>query len=58
LKTIEILGKTGSESWMPLTGSDPGHGDDTKERHEIFADLEFDDLLTAIRRAPMEPSGQ
>jgi len=29
---------------------DPGHGDYTKERHEIFADLELEDLLTSIRK--------
>ncbi|HYH07685.1 MAG TPA: hypothetical protein VEK11_11570 [Thermoanaerobaculia bacterium] len=29
---------------------DPGHGDYTKERQEIFADLEIDELLGAVRR--------
>jgi hypothetical protein len=29
---------------------DPGHGDYTKERQEIFADLELEDLLTSIRQ--------
>ena len=29
---------------------DPGRGDYSKERHEIFADLELDELLAAIRR--------
>jgi hypothetical protein len=27
---------------------DPGHGDYTKERHEIFAELTIDTLLDAI----------
>ena len=27
-----------------------GHGDYTKERHEIFVDLELDELLAAIRQ--------
>ena len=29
---------------------DPGHGDYTKERQEIFADLDLEDLLASIRR--------
>jgi hypothetical protein len=29
--------------------ADPGHGDYTKERQGIFADLELEDLLTAIK---------
>lgn len=29
---------------------DPGHGDYTKERQEIFADLELEDLIALIRQ--------
>jgi hypothetical protein len=29
---------------------DPGHGDYTKERHEIFADLDLEELLPSVRR--------
>ena len=27
-----------------------GHGDYTQERHELFADLEIEDLMASIRR--------
>jgi len=32
---------------------DPGHGDYTQERQELFADLKLEDLLAAVR--PQEP---
>ncbi|PYQ26341.1 MAG: hypothetical protein DMF56_24610 [Acidobacteria bacterium] len=44
----ERLGAAGAMRFMAQY--DPGHGDYTKERHEIFADLELEDLLTSIRR--------
>ena len=33
---------------------DPGHGDYSKERHEIFAPLTLDELLRGIERARAE----
>ncbi len=44
----ERLGPSGAMRFMMQY--DPGHGDYTNERQEIFADLELDDLLAAIRR--------
>jgi hypothetical protein len=35
---------------------DPGHGDYTKEREEIFADLDLEDLLAAVRQPEPEAS--
>jgi len=29
---------------------DPGHGDYTQERQEIFADLDIEELLVSVRR--------
>jgi hypothetical protein len=43
----ERLGPAGAMRFMAQY--DPGRGDYTKERHQIFADLELEDLLTAIR---------
>ena len=44
----ERLGPAGAMRFMMQY--DPGHGDYTKERQEIFANLELEDLLAAIRR--------
>jgi hypothetical protein len=44
----ERLGPAGAMRFMMQY--DPGHGDYTKERQEIFADLELEDLLTSIRQ--------
>ena len=43
----ERLGPAGAMRFMMQY--DPGHGDYSEERHEIFADLELDELLAAIR---------
>lgn len=42
------LGPAGAMRFMMQY--DPGHGDYTKERHEIFADLDLEDLLASVRR--------
>ena len=44
----ERLGPAGAMRFMMQY--DPGHGDYTKERQEIFADLEIEELLATIRR--------
>ena len=44
----ERLGPAGAMRFM--MHYDPGHGDYTQERHELFADLEIEDLITSIRR--------
>ncbi|MFL6247854.1 MAG: hypothetical protein ACJ74H_17655 [Thermoanaerobaculia bacterium] len=44
----ERLGPAGAMRFMMQY--DPGHGDYTKERHEIFADLELEELLVSIRQ--------
>jgi hypothetical protein len=36
---------------------DPGHGDYTKERAELFADVELEDLIASIRRQETASSG-
>lgn len=41
------LGPAGAMRFMMQY--DPGHGDYTKERQEIFADLRLEDLLAAVR---------
>ena len=43
----ERLGPAGAMRFMMQY--DPGHGDYTKERQEIFADLEFEDLIASVR---------
>jgi hypothetical protein len=44
----ERLGPAGAMRFMMQY--DPGHGDYTKDRTEIFADLNLEDLLASIRR--------
>ena len=44
----ERLGPAGAMRFMMQY--DPGHGDYSKERHEIFATLTLDDLLRDIER--------
>jgi len=44
----ERLGPAGAMRFMMQY--DPGHGDYTKEREELFADLELEDLIAAVRR--------
>ena len=50
----ERLGPAGAMRFMMQY--DPGHGDYTKERQELFADLELEELLASIRRQKA-PSG-
>lgn len=45
----ERLGPAGAMRFMMQY--DPGHGDYSKERHELFADVALDELLASIRRA-------
>ena len=45
----ERLGAAGAMRFMMQY--DPGHGDYSKERHEIFAPLTLDDLIDGIDRA-------
>ena len=50
----ERLGPAGAMRFMMQY--DPGSGDYSKERHEIFATLTLDDLLDEVERAnPDEP---
>ena len=42
------LGPAGAMRFMMQY--DPGHGDYPKERHQIFADLDIEELLEAVRR--------
>lgn len=44
----ERLGPAGAMRFMMQY--DPGHGDYTKERQEIFADLDFEELMASIKR--------
>ena len=44
----ERLGPAGAMRFMMQY--DPGHGDYTQERQEIFADLDLEELLGAVRR--------
>ena len=48
----ERLGPAGAMRFMMQY--DPGHGDYSKERHEIFAPLTLDELLRGIERAAAE----
>ena len=49
----ERLGPAGAMRFMMQY--DPGYGDYSKERHEIFADLTVDELLAGIE--PPEKNG-
>jgi hypothetical protein len=44
----ERLGPAGAMRFMMQY--DPGHGDYTNERQEIFADLDLEELLASVRR--------
>jgi hypothetical protein len=48
----ERLGPAGAMRFMMQY--DPGHGDYSKERHELFADLELEDLLESLGQATPE----
>jgi hypothetical protein len=52
----ERLGPAGAMRFMMQY--DPGHGDYTQERQEIFADLELEELLTSIRRQETGAAGE
>jgi hypothetical protein len=54
----ERLGPAGAMRFMMQY--DPGHGDYSKERHQLFDDLSLDDLLASIERSKPEdqPPGQ
>jgi hypothetical protein len=50
----ERLGPAGAMRFMMQY--DPGYGDYSKERHDMFAELTLDDLLSTIERVkPTEP---
>jgi hypothetical protein len=51
----ERLGPAGAMRFMMQY--DPGHGDYTKERQEIFADLDLEELLASVRRQESRPAG-
>jgi hypothetical protein len=51
----ERLGPAGAMRFMMQY--DPGHGDYTEERREIFADLELEDLLASVRRQGPQSAG-
>jgi len=51
----ERLGPAGAMRFMMQY--DPGHGDYTKEREELFADLELEDLIAAVRRQEARSAG-
>jgi hypothetical protein len=50
----ERLGPAGAIRFMMQC--DPGYGDYSKERHEIFANLTMDELLEAT--APRQPNSK
>jgi hypothetical protein len=52
----ERLGPAGAMGFMMQY--DPGHGDYTLERHEIFGTLTLDDLLDAIEPTNDEKPGR
>ena len=52
----ERLGPAGAMRFMMQY--DPGHGDYTTERQEIFGTLTLDDLLDAIERARADKPGR
>jgi hypothetical protein len=49
----ERLGPAGAMRFMMQY--DPGHGDYTQERLEIFAGLDLEDLLTSVRQQTQSP---
>lgn len=49
------LGPAGAMRFMMQY--DPGHGDYTQERQEIFAELDLDDLLASIRAQKSRSTG-
>jgi hypothetical protein len=51
----ERLGPAGAMRFMMQY--DPGHGDYTRERQEIFADLDLEELLASVRRQEAGPAG-
>lgn len=52
----ERLGPGGAMRFMMQY--DPGHGDYSIERRELFADLRLEDLLELLeRKTPNDPSG-
>ncbi len=52
----ERLGPAGAMRFMMQY--DPGHGDYSRDRHEIFAALTLDELLSAIQKTDAEEPGQ
>lgn len=48
----ERLGPAGAMRFMMQY--DPGHGDYSRERQELFADLELEDALDAVERISRE----
>jgi hypothetical protein len=52
----ERLGPAGAMRFMMQY--DPGHGDYTKARHELFATLTIDELLEAVRPKPERSTGK
>jgi hypothetical protein len=51
----ERLGPAGAMRFMMQY--DPGHGDYTEERREIFADLDLEGLLASVRRQGPQSAG-
>ena len=51
----ERLGPAGAMRFMMQY--DPGHGDYSKERHDLFAALTLDDLLSAVQNTSTDKSG-
>jgi hypothetical protein len=51
----ERLGPAGAMRFMMQY--DPGHGDYTNERQEIFADLDLEELLASVKRPDTRPGG-
>ena len=52
----ERLGPAGAMRFMMQY--DPGHGDYSRERHDIFAALTLDELLSAIQKTDAKEPGQ
>ena len=50
----ERLGPAGAMRFMMQY--DPGRGDYSKERHEIFSDLDIDKMLDSIESQKLDPS--